>query len=316
MRLLALAAILAGLTLSARAQDTHTITDHAGFAVEIPVEPLRVVSLHDWTATVMTYELGGNLVGSTGRLNKTTGEYFIRSGRELYQLGFGHGVEMASVHGQLDMEMIAALEPDLIIGNTGDTLEFRDQLNLIAPTMMFDPQNGHAPLDNYRDLAGWVNRTEKFDELLAQYEARIAAAKPIIMAENAAPTYVAMTPNPEDGDIRIFSTYGAQTQVLEDLGFLHGAIADRVPDGEQEAYFSAEIIGELNTDYIFSSHIVDDGEDETTMLKQLEEVAPGASQTLPSVQNNKFISMQRFFVYPTTFAAMNYVLDELEALAK
>ncbi|WP_273690614.1 hypothetical protein [Ketogulonicigenium vulgare] len=77
------------------------------------------------------------------------------------------------------------------------------------------------------------------------------------MPEGDAPTYVAMMPNPEDGSILILQAYGAQTQVMDDLGFAHGAI---MADGR-------------------AGH---------------------------------FISMPRFHVYPTTFAAMNYTLDQLE----
>ncbi|ADO41240.1 hypothetical protein EIO_0049 [Ketogulonicigenium vulgare Y25] len=67
-----------------------------------------------------------------------------------------------------------------------------------------------------------------------------------------------MSPSPpEDGSIRIFQANGAQTQVLDDLGFAHGAI---MADGR-------------------AGH---------------------------------FISMPRFHVYPTTFAAMNDTLDQLE----
>jgi iron complex transport system substrate-binding protein len=314
MRIFVLATALATLVMPAVAQDTKTITDHAGFEVTLPVEPLRIVSLHDWTATVMAYELGANLIGSTGRLDND-GNYFVRSGRELYDLTFDD-VEMASVHGQLDMEMIAGLEPDVIIGNLGDTLEFREQLNLIAPTIMFDPQNGHPPLDNYAELAGWVNRIERFDELETKYDSRIEAAKAEYMAAAPAPTYVAMTPNPEDGDLRIFRNYGALTTVLEDLGFVHGAITEQVPEGEQEANFSAEVIGEFDTDYVFTHHIPDEGESLEVLMAQLDEIAPGYRDFLPAVANDRFISMSRFHVYPTTFAAMNYVLDELEAMVE
>jgi len=312
MRHFALAAVaVLGLAVPAIAQEMRTITDHSGFEVSIPVEPLRIVSLHDWTATVMTYELGGNLVGSSGRLDNE-GNYFVRSGRELYNLGFDT-LELASAHGELDMERIASIKPDLIIGNVGDTLDYRDQLASIAPTVMFDPMNGRPPLDNYRDLADWVHRTEKFDELLAAYQGRIAEARAAIIGDGPAPSYVAMMPNPEDGNLRIFHTYGAQSTVLDDLGFTHAPIMDEVPEGEQDAGFSAEVIGRLDADYIFTTHISDRGEDEASMMAQLDAIAPGYRELLPAVKNGRFISMSRFHVYPTTFAAMDYVLNELDA---
>lgn len=293
------------------AQETRTITDHAGFEVTYPAEPLRIVSLHDWSATVMAYELGANLIGSSGRLDNS-GEYFIRSGRELYDLGFGEGVELASVHGELDMERIASLQPDLIIGNVGDTLEYREQLALIAPTIMFDPANGQDPIEQYAEFAGWLGKDAKFDELHAAYEARAEAAKATLLKNGTAPSYVALMPNPEDGDLRIFRVYGAQTAVLDDLGFTHAALVDTIPATEQDGNFSAEVIGQLDTAYIFTTHISDRGEDQEAMMAQLDTIAPGYRNLLPAVKNNRFISMSRFHVFPTTFAAMNYVLDQLE----
>lgn len=307
-----LAAMVLALTASvAFAQETRTITDHAGFEVTYPAEPLRIVSLHDWTATVMAYELGANLVGSSGRLDNN-GEYFIRSGRELYDLGFSdEGIELASVHGELDMERIASLQPDLIIGNVGDTLEYREQLALIAPTIMFDPMNGQDPIEQYEQFADWLGEDAKFAELKAAYDARIEQAKATMVADGVAPSYVAMMPNPEDGDLRIFRVYGAQSAVLDDLGFTHAALVDTIPTTEQDANFSAEVISQLDTDYIFTTHISDRGENLETMMAQLDAIAPGYRNLLPAVKNNNFVSMSRFHVYPTTFAAMNYVLDDL-----
>ncbi|WEK02892.1 MAG: ABC transporter substrate-binding protein [Candidatus Devosia phytovorans] len=305
---------LAALTLPGVAQDMRSVTDHANYTVEIPVDPQRIVSLHDWTATVMTYELGGNLIGSSGRLDNE-GNYFVRSGRELYDLGFDQ-IEMASVHGELDMERIAALKPDLIIGNLGDTIEFRDQLAAIAPTVIFDPMNGQPPLANYRTLADWVARPERFDELNAEYETRIDEVRAELFGDRPAPSYAAILPNTESGELRVFRNYGALTTVLEDLGFTHASIMDQVPETEQEANFSAEVIAQVDSDYAFLTHISDRGESLETIMTEFDQIAPGYRELLPAAKNGRFISMSRFHVYPTTFAAMNYVLDELVATLK
>lgn len=308
------ALLLATLTLPCFAQDMRSITDHAGYTVDIPADPQRIVSLHDWTATVMTYELGGNLIGSSGRLDNE-GNYFVRSGRELYDLGFDE-IEMASVHGELDMERIASLKPDLIIGNVGDTLSFREQLAAIAPTVMFDPMNGRAPLDNYSDLADWVDRTERFDELNEAYRARLAEVRTELFGDGDAPSYAAILPNTESGEVRVFRNYGAQSTVLEDLGFSHAAIMDQVPETEQDANFSAEVISQIDSDYVFLTHISDQGQSLESLMTELDQIAPGYRELLPAAKAGHFISMSRFHVYPTTFAAMNYVLDDLVAALK
>jgi len=300
---------LALVAMPVMAQETRPVTDHAGYTVEIPADPQRIVSLHDWTATVMTYELEGNLIGSSGRLDDA-GNYFVRSGRELYDLGFDE-IELASVHGELDMERIASLQPDLIIGNVGDTIEFREQLAAIAPTVMFDPMNGRTPLENYRELADWVDRTERFEELNTEYEARVAEVRTELFGDGPVPSYAAIMPNTESGEVRVFRNYGAQSTVLEDLGFSHAAIMDQVPETEQDASFSAEVIAQIDSDYVFLTHISDQGQTLETMMADFDQIAPGYRELLPAARNNRFISMSRFHVYPTTFAAMNYVLDDL-----
>ena len=52
------------------------------------------------------------------------------------------------------------------------------------------------------------------------------------------------------------------------------------------------------------------------MLTDLDQVAPGARDFLKAVKNGHVISMDRFYVYPTTFASFDYVLDQLELLVK
>ena len=302
------------LPLSVQAQETRTITDDMGFEVTFPAEPQRIVSLHDWTATVMAYELGANLIGSSGRL-ADDGSYFIRSGRELYNLDFGK-IALASVHGELNMETIAALKPDLIIGNVGDTADYREQLALIAPTIMFDPMNGMLPIDQYREFAGWLGKEAVFEEKLAAYQARIAEVKTKLLPNGETPSYSAFMVNAEDGELRVFRQYGAQTMVLDDLGFTRAPLVATIPDGQMDATFSAEVIGELNTDYIFSSYIGDRGETPDSVLTDLDQVAPGARDFLKAVKNGHVISMDRFYVYPTTFASFDYVLDQLELLVK
>ena len=81
-----------------------------------------------------------------------------------------------------------------------------------------------------------------------------------------------------------------------------------------DASFSPEVIGELNTDYIFSSYIGDNGETPETVLAELDQVAPGARTFLKAVAAGKVISMDRFYVYPTTFASFDYMLDQMEKL--
>jgi len=54
---------LAGLT-AVSGQETRSFTDDAGRTVEIPTQPLRIVSLQDLAITVPLLELGVTPIGS------------------------------------------------------------------------------------------------------------------------------------------------------------------------------------------------------------------------------------------------------------
>ena len=74
--LMGLAIVL--LAVPAIAQETRSFTDDTGRVVDIPVEPLRIVSLQDLAITVPLLELGVTPVGSHGRTT-AEGAPFIRS---------------------------------------------------------------------------------------------------------------------------------------------------------------------------------------------------------------------------------------------
>ncbi|ARO16001.1 iron complex transport system substrate-binding protein (plasmid) [Ketogulonicigenium robustum] len=297
------------MALPAAAQEVRTVTDHMGFEVVVPDVPQRVVTLNDWTTTVMAHELGANVVGSGGRVG-SDGAPYMRSMRELYGVEFGDEIALASIHGELDAERIAALRPDLIIALESDAMPYRAQLASIAPVLMYAAENGQSGLENYADLAEWLGKGAAFDALQAGYEARVQDVRGRMPA--APGSYIAMLPNPREGTIYIYRTYGSMTVVLEDLGFSRDPMMDAVPEGAQSMVSSAELIGGITADSIFMTHIPDRGEDLGVLMGQLDEIAPGYRDFLPAVAAGNVVSLPRFHVYPPTFAAMGQVLDHFD----
>ena len=66
--------------------NAKSITGMDGARVTVPNNPKRVVSLSDWKITAVLVELGVNVVGSAGHINKVTGKPFIRAASSM----FGH----------------------------------------------------------------------------------------------------------------------------------------------------------------------------------------------------------------------------------
>lgn len=309
MRLLSIALFAAALAfpLSALARN---VTDHGGNTVEVPDVPQRILSLHDWTLTVMTRELDAPLIASAGRL-APDGTAFIRGGRELFGLDFDD-IELASIHGKLDLERIRALKPDLIVANVGDYGPLREQLSTIAPTLMFDAESGRPPFELYRDYAGWIGKQSRFDELEATYKARIQTARKSLPPTLLSGTYSAIIANERDGTLGLLKEYGVLTTVLDDLGMKRVALTDSVPAGKSRMTIGAELIGEIDADLIVTSYLPENGETAESIFSALARIAPGYEAFLRAYEEKGILSFSRYEIYPPSFRGAGLLLDKLQ----
>lgn len=288
----------------------RNVTDHGGNTVEVPDEPQRILSLHDWTLTVMTRELGAPLIASAGRV-APDGSAFIRGGRELFGLDFNE-IELASIHGKPDLERIRALKPDLIVANIGDYGTLREQLSTIAPTLMFDAENGKPPFELYRDYAGWIGKQVRFDELQNAYDARIATARESLPQALLSGTYSAIIANERDGTLGLLKEYGVLTTVLDDLGLQRVALIDSVPAGQSRMTIGAELIGEVDADLIVTSYLPENGETAESIFPALARIAPGYETFLRAYETKRIFSFSRYEIYPPSFRGAELLLDALE----
>ncbi len=302
--------IMCGLTSFVAAG--RSVTDHLGRVVNVPDTPQRIVSLHDWTLTVMAHELGAHLVGSTGRLGPD-GHYFIRGGRELFGLDFS-AVALASVHGKPDLERISMLKPDLILANSGDYASLVSQLSTIAPTLMFNPEQGRPMLSLYQELAGWLGRESQFDALKQHYHERVAELRQRLKVTGTpAATYVAILVNGRDGTIDVLKDYGALTTVMDDLGYRPMPIVASVPAGANRMIMAAELIESIDADYIVTSYLPEKGETADSVYQDLDRIAPGARGFLHAFTQRQAISISRYEVYPPSFKGLELTLERLSA---
>lgn len=308
---LAFLLLISPLTATANAR---SITDHDGRTVEVPDAPQRIVSLHDWTLTVMATELGAPLVASNGRL-AADGSMFIRGARELFGLDFTK-VELASVHGKPDLERIRTLKPDLIVANAGDYSALTEQLSTIAPTLMFNPENGKPGFELYKEFAGWIGKEQRFDELQAAYQARINALHETLGDVASDRTYAAILTNGRDGTLSVLKEYGVLTTVLDDLGFQRIPLTETVPAGTSRMTIGAELIGELDADLIVTSYLPESGGTPDTVFDDLDRIAPGYRDFLRAYAEKRIFSFSRYEVYPTSFRGADRLLDQLEQKLK
>jgi iron complex transport system substrate-binding protein len=298
-------ALLLAVAAPAFARD---VTDHDGRTVTVPDHPQRIVSLHDWTLTVMARELGAPLIASIGRPG-SDGRPFIRGGRELFGLTFDQ-IELASLHGKPDLERIRALKPDLIVANSGDYAALTDQLSAIAPTLMFNPENGKPPFELYREFAGWIGREDRFDTLRQGYERDLARTRAVIgMSGNR--SYAAILADGRDGSLTILKEYGVLTTVLDDLGFHRVPLTDEVPAGQSRMRIGAELIGEIDADMIVTTYLPENGGTPQSIFADLDRIAPGYQNFLRAYSARQIFSFSRYEVYPTSFKGASMLLDAI-----
>ena len=192
------------------------------------------------------------------------------------------------------LEVIAELEPDLILG---DTLKNRDEyalLSQIAPTLLFT-YNG-ADQDWQSDLqaiAQALDRTDQADTVIADFHQRKTALRAAIAPQAAQQLNVLLLLSQRlDQEIRIETRHSACGGLLEDLGFQ--VIAPKaLEDSSQASHaISLEALPQLDADLIiiesFNSDVNANAAD--PIEAQLQDVRQqwrenAIAQSLPASQN-------------------------------
>ncbi|MEV4321111.1 ABC transporter substrate-binding protein [Microbispora rosea] len=145
----------------------------------------------------------------------------------------------------LNLEAIAGLHPDLILGSQLRAAEQYDELSKIAPTV-FSIRPGFTWKENYLLNAAALDKTEEAKAKLAEYDrkvkdlgAKLGDHKPVV-------SMVRFMPN---GVIRLYANASFIGTILKDAGIPRPANQD-IPDLAAEV--SAENIDQADADVIFT----------------------------------------------------------------
>ncbi len=275
-------ALLAG---PASAQDTTSFTDDTGRVVDIPVAPLRIVSLHDVSLTLPLLELGVVPVGSHGRTT-AEGEPFIRSSAVLTGIDFTNSDIEFVGNLPADVEAVAALEPDLILTTPWQTAPV-EQLATIAPTVVLDSglRRGFAMHEVLAEITGTEGNLAVLD---ARYQEQVAQIRRLIDTGSVSVNVIQGV----NGQLAVWHTYGALGKLLRDAGFTFPERVNSIPEGDFEN-FSAETLPEMDADFVFVTYRTDTLETPADADKYLEEVMPGFCEFLHACRENQMIVMPR-----------------------
>lgn len=215
--------------------ESYTV-EHAMGTATIEGEPERIVVLTNH-GTEALLSMG---IKPAGAVQSWTGDPWYEHIADDME-----GVEVVGTESEINLEAIAALQPDLIIGNKMRQEEHFQALNAIAPTVFEETLRGDWKV-NFELIAKAVNKEEKGQEVLDAYNERVAALTEKL--GDKIDTKVSMVRFMPD-DVRVYHKDSFSGIILEEIGLAR-------PESQDVDDFAAqgvtkERIEEMDGDVIF-----------------------------------------------------------------
>jgi iron complex transport system substrate-binding protein len=284
---------------SEKATDSKTISiQHAMGTTEIPENPKKIVILtNEGLEALLT--LG---VKPVGAVTGVTGDWYEHTKSELAD------VKPVGKESEPNVEAIAALKPDLIIGNKMRHEKIYDQLSAIAPTVYSDTIRG-AWKDNFKFYAEVLNKESEGEKAIQAYESKINYIKENYSDKlNNEISLVRFM----DGKTRIYLGDTFAGTILKEIGF-------KRPAAQQGAEFVNEIgkerLNEADGDVMFYfTYELGDGKG---LAREEEWLNDPMFKSLNVVKNNKAYKVDDT-IWNTAggIKAANLMLDDLTNMLK
>ena len=266
---------LALMSMHAGAAETKVFENSFG-RVEVPVSPHCIVSLHDFSLTDQLLELGIKPCGSTGR-KKLFSDVVFRGAQERFDVT---GIQYIGSHQAPDLEAIAALKPDLIIGLSYHA-DLKEKLSKIAPVVLLPSRE--SDIKTYaRQLAELVGKQQRYEEMLHEYEWVVSEFKKRVKD----PSRITVTTLEVYTDGFQLIGRGGMDDVIKDFGL--GRVA-AYREARQNVPYSLERIGDFDSDFIIDTYEeLLDSEASTAAFRQSPQW-----QNLFAVKNRQFLYLNR-----------------------
>lgn len=283
-------AALLGAAPGAVAQETFTYV-YGDYTAELPVDPQRVFVMDSRTGLDFAVSAGFPIVATDWD-----------PGEEMhFDAMLGPEVDRLEFRGEPNAELVLTYEPDLLVVGQGWWTYWKDNNSFNAsglPVLVVQDGSGNGWKEKMVGQLTAYNRADRAAELMAQYDAAVAAAKPEI-ARILAGRKVAVT----DiwGDRFALQTGTFTASVARDLGIELASGTAEAPDGYQvysaenlDAYQDAALVMSL-----WSESVADN-----PMWQRLPAIARGAQFEMDTVNSWGF-----------ALTAIDLVGDFTEAMA-
>lgn len=242
---------------------------HAMGTTEIKGTPLKIVTLYQ-AATDAALQLGVKPVGAVESWVEQPWYVYIREQMD--------GVKNLGSENQPNLEEIAALKPDLIIGSKTRHEKIYKQLSTIAPTVM--DEEVYIWKEALKLTAAALNKQEEEKRFLTEWDKKVADFK-AMMGDRLQKTEVAVVDFRAD-HVRIVHT-GFAALVLDELGI------PRPSNQKSESWgiklTSKENIPQMNADIIFDQTSL--GRDDGRIDMRKSWMSHPLWNNLRAVQNKK-----------------------------
>jgi len=307
------ALLAAGTTVAAE----RTVTDAAGRSVSIPYNPQRIVVMHEPLLGVPLMDLGAHVVGAYGR--NSDGTFATAVDFVDTVLGEGHTKPKGfGAVGQIDLEKLRALQPDLIVATEMDSGK-ASQLSTVAPVYLQKASAGKAyGFSVEKDLADLVGRSDVFAGRRKVYETKLAAVKQTLGDKAKDKTYLAILLTDQ---INAVGDMSGAVQALEDLGYkrlkIEAAAASGAMGSTLMMPLSPEAFGKLNPDLLvvmnsYTSPI----RGEAGTRAALEKIIPGWERFVKPAREGRIVFLDSTKVTTPSIPSALHTLDEVESWAK
>ncbi|MET3697464.1 iron complex transport system substrate-binding protein [Bacillus oleivorans] len=279
-------------------KNTGYTVEHSMGVAEIPDTPERIVILTN-EGTEALLAMGIKPVGAVQSWVGDPWYEHIAADME--------GVEVVGTESEVNLEAVAALEPDLIIGTKLRQEEIYEQLNAIAPTVLSETLRGNWQ-ENFKLYAEAVNQTDKGQEVLDEYNQRIedlsAQLGDQLSKKISVVRFMA-------GDVRIYHKDSFSGVILEQLGFARAEGQD--VNDFAETNVTKERIPAMDGDVLFY-FTYETGDGEATKLEE-DWVNDPLFQQLNAVSSgNAHRVSDTIWNTAGGVIAANLVLDEMEQI--
>ena len=258
---------------SAASGDVRTVDTVLG-EVAVPTEVDSVVILEGRRDLDIVLSLGLPLAGFP---YEEAGSLDLESPvAENLEAAKANGAEELFLADEINIEAIAAAEPDLIVSRVDDVEPIREELEAIAPVLAIGDQSTSTWQDDLRLVAKATGTEDRAEELIGEYESgveELSAKYADILSENS---FVPMSYNGESLETRPSRLLSL---TLQDLGAKPSEAFQAAIDGEEAEYSREQTLeGFKDADAIVA--LVNDPQvweefQNDSLFKQLPAVAQG-----------------------------------------